>query len=62
MFPSTEKQIRASQTSRRGVIGTIMNVAFGDPAVKAAKRAKAKANKEKKRAEAAADAVRLFLF
>jgi hypothetical protein len=37
-----------------------MNVAFGDPAVKAAKRAKAKANKEKKRAEAAADAVSLF--
>jgi len=39
-----------------------MNVAFGDPAVKAAKRAKAKANKEKKRAEAAAEAVRLFFY
>ena len=43
-------------------LGTIMNVAFGGPAVKAAKRAKAKANKEKKRAEAAADAVSLFSF
>ena len=58
VYPSTEAQVRDSQRSRRGFLGTIVNAVVGDPAVRAARRAEAKEKARKAKADKAADAER----
>ena len=56
--PVDRAQVRDSQRSRRGFLGTIVNAVVGDPAVRAARRAEAKEKARKAKADKAADAER----